>query len=190
MVSNETRKSLTPDDWSKAGFRALANGGPGAIRIEALARDIGVTKGSFYWHFKDLNALKHAMLDLWRRAATEDVIRETQRALSPKEQLIALAHAAATEPDQSYGGRFAEAAIRDWGRYDSDVSTCIAAVDAERIAYVTTLFVELAFSVEDARRRAVLMYAAYVGMVHLDLPEEAAPPVDLIGFTTMLMDNR
>lgn len=64
------RNSLTTDDWIRAGFRALTSGGPQAIKVEAIARRLHVSKGSFYWHFKDLSALQGAMLAHWLHSAT------------------------------------------------------------------------------------------------------------------------
>ena len=59
--SNMPKLRLGPEDWVMAGFRALAADGPQAVRAETLARGLGATKGSFYWHFKDLAALHQAM---------------------------------------------------------------------------------------------------------------------------------
>ena len=60
--------------WVRQGLRVLADGGPDAVRVEPLARALGVTRGSFYWHFADRRALLDAMLDAWERSTTEDVI--------------------------------------------------------------------------------------------------------------------
>ncbi|HGG65918.1 MAG TPA: TetR/AcrR family transcriptional regulator, partial [Rhodobacteraceae bacterium] len=68
------KQRLSPTDWIQAAFRALTAGGPQAIRAEAIARALKVSKGSFYWHFKDVHALKQAMLDHWQQVATQDVI--------------------------------------------------------------------------------------------------------------------
>ncbi len=65
--------------WIDEGLRALAAGGPDAVRIEPLAQALGVTRGGFYWHFDDRNALLYAMLDRWERATTEEVIERLER---------------------------------------------------------------------------------------------------------------
>src|SRR3954454_3334283 len=68
------RESLTAADWSEAALRALAHGGLTAVAVEPLAKALGTTKGSFYWHFADRNALLEAALALWERRDTEGVI--------------------------------------------------------------------------------------------------------------------
>ena len=62
--------------WIEAGLRALAAGGPDAVRIEPLAQVLGVTRGGFYWHFADRRALLDEMLDTWERATTEEVVEQ------------------------------------------------------------------------------------------------------------------
>ena len=110
-------KSLEPTDWIKAAFRALTAGGPQAVRVEKLARDLGVTKGSFYWHFDDLSALQSAMLAHWQSVSTDDVIgmaeeAETDLAVLLEGLLIEAVSGAAAD----YGGPLAEMAIREWAR--------------------------------------------------------------------------
>src|SRR3954453_8612881 len=68
------RASLTSDDWTRAALEALARGGLAAVAVEPLAKELGATKGSFYWHFADRSALLEAALDLWERRDTDRVI--------------------------------------------------------------------------------------------------------------------
>ena len=65
--------------WIEQGLQALAAGGPDAVRIEPLAQALGVTRGGFYWHFQDRNALLAEMLDRWERATTEEVADRLER---------------------------------------------------------------------------------------------------------------
>src|SRR4029453_6923285 len=74
MASTRTPRS----SWIDAGLRALAAGGPDAVRIEPLAQTLGVTKGGFYWHFDDRRALLEEMLDTWERASVDDVIERVE----------------------------------------------------------------------------------------------------------------
>src|SRR4030081_4116826 len=67
-----------PGKWVDEGLRALAAGGPDAVRIEPLARALGVTKGGFYWHFDDRRALLEEMLDAWERVSIDDVIERVE----------------------------------------------------------------------------------------------------------------
>lgn len=90
-----TREVLSREDWLLAGLRALASGGPEAIKAERLARGLGTTKGSFYWHFKDVPAFRAAMLDHWRNRALTSIIAEIENEQTPTSALRKLAQIAA-----------------------------------------------------------------------------------------------
>ena len=156
--------ALGKEDWIFSGFRALAKGGHAAIRVEALARELGATKGSFYWHFKDQAALKGAMLEAWKSQATDEIIGALTEIVGPRERLEALALAASAPPAESFGGSEAETAIREWGRYDPAVKQVVDSVDDRRLEFTTKLFSQLGLT--QARTRASLFYAAYVGLLH------------------------
>ena len=158
--------SLSKEDWIKAGFRALSRGGPAAVKVEVIARDLGSTKGSFYWHFKDQAALKAAMLELWKSKATDDVITSLTNVATDAAKIVALVAAATEAPDDTFGGPEIEAAIRDWGRYDAGVRAAIDGIDAKRLDFVTSLFVGLSLDQKDAATRAALICSAYVGLLH------------------------
>ena len=176
--------ALGKDDWISGGFRALAKGGQAAVKVEALARELGATKGSFYWHFKDLAALKGAMLETWKSAATDEVINSLTKTVGPQEKLEALAQAASEPPDETFGGSELEAAIREWGRYDAAVRLVVDSVDDRRIEFTTRLFIELGLS--QARTRAALFYAAYVGLLHRGTLSHPANGESLLDFTKLL----
>ena len=81
------RSSLTPADWAVAAFRAVARGGVDAVAVERIAAELGATKGSFYWHFKNRDALIEAALDEWERRLTENVIERLEREPDPGQRL-------------------------------------------------------------------------------------------------------
>ena len=85
-----TKEKLSKDTWVAAGFRALADQGPSAIQINALAQTLGATKGSFYWHFSSLADFKAAMLDLWHAKVATEVMEQIDQAKSPEAKLEAL----------------------------------------------------------------------------------------------------
>src|SRR6266849_4035024 len=99
--------------WIDEGLRALAAGGPDAVRIEPLARALGVSRGGFYWHFDGRSALLAEMLDTWERATTEEVIERLEReggdASAKLRRLLALTSSTVLMIDL---------AIRDWARRD------------------------------------------------------------------------
>lgn len=91
MPQEENGKSagrrLTADDWAQAALDALGEGGLAAVAVEPLAKRLGATKGSFYWHFKDRAALVEAVLARWEQRGTQDVIDELDRLPGPAERL-------------------------------------------------------------------------------------------------------
>lgn len=178
---------LGTEDWIKAGFRALDRGGPAAVKVEVIARELGATKGSFYWHFQDQAALKAAMLELWRSKATNEVITSLTNIASDEAKIEALVAAASILPDDAFGGSQIEAAIRDWGRTDPTVGAAIDDIDSKRLDFVTGLFAGLPLKHDDARTRAALFYSAYVGLLHRGALSNAAPGQRLLDFARLLM---
>src|SRR3954470_2523516 len=105
--------------WIDEGLRALAAGGPDAVRIETLAQALGVTKGGFYWHFDDRRALLDEMLDTWERVVTDDVIvRVESGGGDARTRLRRLFNLAVSIDDMVV----IELAIREWARRDADVT--------------------------------------------------------------------
>jgi AcrR family transcriptional regulator len=154
-------KLQTPKDaWVEAAMRALAAGGPEAVRVEALAKDLGVTKGGFYWHFEDRRALLGETLDAWEKSGTDDVIATVDGGPGdPRAKLRRLFELA-----PSAKGLFAvELALRDWSRRDRDVARRLHRVDERRMSYLRRLFAELGADEDDAEARAMLAYSLFVG---------------------------
>lgn len=162
---------LTTEDWLKAAFRALSTGGVQAVRAEALARQLGVSKGSFYWHFKDVPALKAAMLDHWCDQATGAIIAEVADAApTPAAQIRLLVDIAAGDLDADYGGRAVEGAIRFWGSCEPEVGLRVAEVDQVRLSYLTDLLATCALTAEQAENGAYLLYGALIGLPFIAQP--------------------
>lgn len=156
----------TPEDWIAAAFRALAQGGLGAVRAEALARDLGVTKGSFYWHFKDMPALLQVMLTHWEDQATDRIVALAEgQGGTPADRLRRLADLATSDLDAPYGGFHTEAAIRDWARRDPTAAGVQARVDARRQRYLAQVFDQAGLDQPAIRARLVL--AGLVGLQHM-----------------------
>jgi AcrR family transcriptional regulator len=156
------RKSLGEAEWVAAALAALAEEGVAAVAIEPLARRLGVTKGSFYWHFKDRAALLLKTLEEWERQATLEVIA-TLDSKPPQERLYSLMYSA-----------FNPAADRQYlalasSITDPVVSDVLHRVSKRRLEYLQLCFQELGFPAPEAARRAHLTLAAYVGSKHLTL---------------------
>lgn len=156
-----TKKTLTKDDWIAAGFRALARDGAGALRAEKLARDLGTTKGSFYWHFTDLAAFKAQMIAFWEFKVATEVMDSLNDESDPHKRLTALARAAADPAPQDFGGTRIEHAVRAWGLGDDTVAQAIAAVDARRISFLETLLAEVGLTTPHL---AQVIYATHIGL--------------------------
>jgi AcrR family transcriptional regulator len=185
-----TKTPLSGDDWIKAAFRALSSGGVQAIRAEAIARDLKVSKGSFYWHFRDVPDLKAQMLEHWAAQATDAIIADVEdSAGSGRDQLKLLVEAATGDRNLVYGGVQAEGAIREWARYDSTAAAVLKAVDQRRLAYVAELFARCGFSAASSRSGANILYAGLIGLEALASGELADLRADMLALLSALLEG-
>ncbi|MEJ7832518.1 MAG: TetR/AcrR family transcriptional regulator [Nocardioides sp.] len=146
-------------DWIYAALHALAEGGPDAIRVEALASRLGVSKGGFYWFFADRKALLQEMLDTWETAAVEEVIaRVESNPADPRAKLEQL-----FEMASSPEGLAVELAVRDWARRNAGVAERLHGVDNRRMAYLRSLFGPLCADADDVEARSMLAYSLFIG---------------------------
>ncbi|MEM9638537.1 MAG: TetR/AcrR family transcriptional regulator, partial [Pseudomonadota bacterium] len=115
-MENRKDPRLSPDAWVDAAYAAFEDGGVAAIRVDPLARKLGITRGSFYWHFKDRNALLRAVVGRWQTTSTEQEIDANEAAGGPPaERLLRLLRSCASDD-----GRF-EISIRAWATEDDEV---------------------------------------------------------------------
>ena len=144
-------------------MRALAAGGPDAVRIEPLARALGVTKGGFYWHFDDRRALLEEMLDAWERTMVDEVIERVEGggggARARLRRLVALA----TASDVRDHLLRVDLAIRDWARRDEAVAERLRRVDNRRMDYMRSLFRALCRDEDDVEARCLLAFSLWIG---------------------------
>ncbi|MFN3953628.1 MAG: TetR/AcrR family transcriptional regulator [Pararhodobacter sp.] len=174
-----SRAPLGPEDWLMAGFRALVSAGPNALRAEPLARAMGTTKGSFYWHFKDVADYHARLLAHWQTRAFDDVMAALAPHSSSAARLRHLCRLAVSFAHPAYGGAELEPALRAWARGDARVATCVQHMDARRIAYLEGLCQEAGITEPHAAR---LLYAATTGLELLDAPspEQKLATIDLL----------
>lgn len=166
----EPKARLQPTDWIWAGFRALVQGGAQALRVEAIARDLATTKGSFYWHFADVAALRAAMLVTWEQLATTDITMAVrQSGLPADQQLLLLVDKVAVPPDALVGGAAVEPAIRDWGRSDPLAREVLERVDRQRLADLRDIFSAAGLATSDTAQAATILYATVIGLEGLRL---------------------
>lgn len=153
---------LTEDDWIEAANEVLVDENVRGIRIDALCTRLGVTKGSFYWHFKGRTQLLSALLTRWRERMTTDVIEHlTALGENPAERLRALFEL----PHRPKSPTFArvELSIRDWGRNAEQAQEAVKEVDQLRLNYFKTLLKQHGLSDELAEKRAYIAYAVMIG---------------------------
>jgi AcrR family transcriptional regulator len=163
-----SRQSLTAQDWAAAALDAVAGGGLDAVAVEPLARRLGVTKGSFYWHFPNREALVKAALALWEQRETVDVVSGLDQEPDPYQRIVNLFKRA----NSSYkAGRLylALAAASD----DVRVNEVVQRVSARRLAYLEKCYRALGMGAEEAPLWATFAYATFIGnqQVHRDTPQ-------------------
>jgi AcrR family transcriptional regulator len=176
-MPRKTPTPLTPMDWMRTAFQNLTTDGVTAIKAEVLAKHLKTTKGSFYWHFKDVPAFKAEMLKLWETEATKAIMSAVTSSTPKGPARLAMLSAIVSQmnAENEYGGLRAEPAIREWARVDAQAASAMQRVDAARIAFVKKLFVESGFSAADARLRAELFYSGFLGLQAL----AATKPIEI-----------
>ncbi len=154
-----TRTQLTPKDWIEAATDLLVQRSVDAVNVDSLAKTLGVTRGSFYWHFSDREALLTRMLQSWRDAATEQVITRFEREGATARDLISELLSLPFRGRAATRASSIELAIRAWARRDELARKAVDVVDAERLSYIAQCFSALGFDISEARSRAFVLYA-------------------------------
>ncbi|MGE4327855.1 MAG: TetR/AcrR family transcriptional regulator [Pseudodonghicola sp.] len=147
---------LSKQDWLDAGLKLLGKTGPGGLRIDHVCKAMKVTKGSFYWHFRDRRDFLGSLFDHWRRRETTGLIRHVETTYVRAEQRIWHVVEFVTLGTYDVG---TEVAMRQWGQSDPDVRAGLKQVDAERLGFFTRQFESCGFDTEPARLRAISVYS-------------------------------
>jgi AcrR family transcriptional regulator len=149
----------TRDAWIDAGLVALAEGGPDAVRVDALAQTLKVTRGGFYHQFDDRQALLDALLDTWEARSTDDVLERVEReggdARTKVTKAGVLTFSAELLP--------VDLAVRDWARRDPAVAERLRRVDNRRMDYLRTLISELHTDADDVEAIALMAFSLLIG---------------------------
>lgn len=149
------------ESWIDEGLRALGAGGPDAVRVEALAKELGVTKGGFYWHFDDRSALLDEMLDRWERMVVDQPIEHVEGAGGDARAKLRRLFALADVSVNRYLKM--ELAIRDWARRDKAVARRLRRVDNRRMDYMRSLFSEFCPDRDEVEARCLLAFSLFIG---------------------------
>jgi AcrR family transcriptional regulator len=155
---------LSAKDWLDQGLRTLAESGFTALKAEPLAKAMGVSRGSFYWHFADVEAFHAAILKHWREVAAEQVIANLEATSVDDEPLRLLLR-------RAFSGRLAlEKAVRSWATFDPLARSAVEAIDRRRLNYVADLLRASGLAPAVARARAQILYWAFLGFAQSDKP--------------------
>ena len=155
---------LSAKDWLDQGLKTLAERGFTALTAEPLAKALGVSRGSFYWHFADIGAFHTAILKHWREVAAEQIIANLEAASDNRDRLPLLLR-------QAFGGKLAlENAVRTWATVDPAARSAVQAIDRRRLGYVESMLRASGLSPGVARARAQILYWAFVGFALSDKP--------------------
>ncbi len=180
---------LSLDDWTARALDLLISEGVGALKVARLCRELGVTKGSFYWHFADLEALKKAVADRWCEQTRADLNQTSALSDVPPLERIRMMAAGLLE-DRSWS---VERTLREWARSDPQVAETIAESERHVFALVEDALKELGHSDRDARLRAGLLVYAGIGFAHgqQSLPRPTMADLDdLVDFLSSDIEAR
>ena len=157
------RTQLDRNDWIEGAIEVLADQGVAGLRVEVLAKNFGVTKGSFYWHFKDRHDLLTAMLEHWRDGRIRDIEKITT--ITPGRERDQLHFAIEVYgASRNRKGMAIELAVRDWARHDPQAAAVVESVDLYRLECTRKLFVAAGMSDAEAKSRSLLLYACVFGL--------------------------
>jgi AcrR family transcriptional regulator len=146
--------------WIDEGLRALAAGGPDAVRIEPLAQALGVTKGGFYWHFADRRALLEEMLDTWERVSIDEVIERVEGQDGDARARLRRLFALASSSDELLR---VDLAVRDWSRREQTVADRLRRIDNRRMEYLRSLFGAFCPDEDGVEVRCMLAFSLWIG---------------------------
>ena len=152
-IDRQSKKS-----WLDAGLQALASGGVDKVRVESLAKNLGVTKGSFYWHFKDREQFLDELLSFWAEQSTQTVIANPNYPTDSKERVRAVAE----DIVRRDLGKM-DPHIRSWTQYDKRRGKVVAKIDKMRFEFLRDLFLAAGFSITGASLRAQSLYRYVLG---------------------------
>jgi AcrR family transcriptional regulator len=159
MATTSAPSKLSQQDWIVRGLDTLRAQGIRGVRVEPMARELGVTKGSFYWHFKDHDDFLQQLLEYWETEMTDKIDAQVSRTRAgPGEHLLALCEHITYEETNRY-----DAAMRAWALYDARAASVVRRVDQKRLRYARALFLEMGFSERQADIRSRLSYFYMIG---------------------------
>ena len=175
-----------PSDWINQGLQAVATGGPDAVRVEAIAKSLGVTKGGFYGYFGDRDALLQAILDAWEQASVDDVLARVED--EGGEIGARMRRAGAL----TFSGRLllVDLAVRDWARRDCAVAERLRRVDNQRMEYLRAGFSTICDDPADVEARSLLAFSAAIANHLIGVDHGALSRAEVLGRAADILERR
>jgi len=173
---NNKRATLSAADWEQAALKMIAEEGVSALAVEPLARRMGITKGSFYWHFANREALLDQALLRWEGHDARNLAASLTEISEPRDRLISFFRVASRESltHEVYSALLAAS-------NHPQVEPVLERVAARRMDNITEAFNALGFGISPARQRARLTYSVYLGFLQLQRQHQA-PSLSSQGF--------
>lgn len=181
MKNSAKPDQLSAADWLDQGLKTLTESGFTALKAEPLAQAMGVSRGSFYWHFADVGAFHAALLKRWREVTTEQIIASLERSPEGEIPMNVLLR-------RAFGGSrlSVEVAVRTWATVDPSARAAVQAIDKRRLSYMESQFVAQGYSLAVAQARSQILYWTFLGFTLSDRPlpklRQAGILDELIGF--------
>jgi AcrR family transcriptional regulator len=155
VAQTRTPKSV----WIDTGLRALAAGGPDAVRVELIAQELGVTRGGFYWHFPSRQALLEEMLNTWEHRSTDEALERVEKEGGDARDKVRRAGMLTFSKELLP----IDLAIRDWARRDRSVAKRLRRVDNRRMDYLRTMIGTFIDDADDVEARGMLAFSLAIG---------------------------
>ena len=167
--TEDRQARLTRDDWIDAALRLLIDSGVDAVQVTVLSRGLGVTRGSFYWHFDSRESLLDALVHRWRSRNTGVIVDAVSRAYTLDDGILALF---AVWTDHRRFDPDLDQAIRNWARYDDPLRARLKSEDDARVQAVATMFERFGYPQPEAFIRARVICFTQITYYALDIASE------------------
>jgi len=147
---------LTKTSWVEFGLQQLADNGYHRLKAQTLAKKLGVSRGSFYWHFEDITEFESKVVDLWKTQASRNIDAAVSPSSNPQKNLENLIELSLLPSD-------IERAIRSWSVVDDKVAIVVSAIDQRRFDLIERVLKDVGIEKSQIESRALLLYWAGVG---------------------------
>ncbi len=181
---NHMTDRLNKDDWLQHGLKTLSKKGFSKISAGYMARELEVTRGSFYWHFEDIETFHQLLLERWRSVTTLQTIERVDGSASGHLRLNLILRRAFDADRQL------ERSVRAWATSYTPAANAVATVDRERMQYLEDILVSSGLDIRKARSRARFLYWSYLGHVmNSNAPDAVVSKEEIDDFAGILLKS-